>query len=150
MSDDSKQSLIVLSVLATITIIVGGAYLLYQADSANVGQTQTSQPSEITSSDKDENGCYTTATVRSHYGESGCVDFYVGYVYETSAGTKFIDEKVDYQNGFVVYIPRGSDFSTVDLAQFKDRRIKVSGTIQEYNGYPEIEASTYEQVKIYD
>lgn len=93
--------------------------------------------------------CYTPENVREHYGETHCVDFTVGYTYETSAGTKFIDEKQDYQNGFVVYVPAGSNFSSVDLNQFDGKKVSATGLIKEYNGYPEIEATEYSQVSVY-
>lgn len=99
-------------------------------------------------SDKNSNGCYTTDLVRSHYGETGCVEFTVGYTYETRAGTKFIDEKVNYKDGFVVYVPRDSNFSTVDLESLQGKKIRVTGLITEYNGYPQIEATDYSQVKV--
>lgn len=111
--------------------------------------SQADNDPEPPPSDRDNNGCYTPDNVRKHYGETDCVDFSVGYTYVTSAGKKFIDEKQDYTSGFVVYIPRNSNFSSVDLAQFGGKKIKATGLIKEYNGYPEIEATEYSQVKVY-
>ena len=116
----------------------------YAASTYSEVQTPAPPPS-----DKDENGCYTPSTVRKHYGETDCVVFTVAYTYETSAGTKFIDEKVDYKNGFAVYIPRDSNFSTVELSQFEGKKIKATGLISEYNGSPQIEATEYSQVTIF-
>lgn len=99
--------------------------------------------------DKDSNGCYTPETVRKHYGETDCVDFQVGYTHETSAGTKFIDEKVDYSSGFVAYIPWDSAANDIDLSAIDGKNIRVSGYIQQYNGYPEIVVNNRSQVGVY-
>lgn len=146
-----------------IIIVIAGAiasasYVSYKNNQPNslVGSSSHTESGSSNSgkklsspNGKDANGCYTPATVRDHYGENDCVDFTVGYTYETSAGTKFIDEKQDYQDGFVVYIPYNSAFSSVDLSQFEGKQIKASGLIKKYNGYPEIEADDYSQVSIY-
>jgi hypothetical protein len=155
-SKDDKLTIITISVVILAVVTAGAVFALYKHDQAPVSPGRSTENSSLTEtkpspppSDKDENGCYTPDTVRKHYGEIDCVDFNVGYTYETSAGTKFIDEKQDYQNGFVIYIPSNSTFSSVDLGQFDGKQIKASGLIKEYNGYPEIEASEYSQVRIY-
>lgn len=156
MSEDTKLAVIAVSVVAVLVTIVGGFYLLYKAnhptETYKADASSSSEQAEAVEppSDKNTNGCYTPETVRNHYGETDCVDFQVGYTFETSGGTKFIDEKVDYQNGFVVYIPRDSEFSTVALSQFDGKTVKVTGLINSYNGYPQIEATSYSQVKIYE
>jgi len=130
-------------------IVLISAYVV-KGNNQSTNNTIISDPSPAPPpSDKDENGCYTPSTVRKHYGETDCVVFTVAYTYETSAGTKFIDEKVDYKNGFAVYIPRDSNFSTVELSQFEGKKIKATGLISEYNGSPQIEATEYSQVTIF-
>jgi len=92
--------------------------------------------------------CFTTNNVRNNYGKNSCVEFKIGYTYETKAGTKFLDEKSNYTEGFVVYIPRDSEYSSIDLNTMKNKNIRVYGLIKEYQGYPEIVVTEYSQVKI--
>lgn len=158
----NNRDLIFWSIIATTAVVVVLGFLGYlwvgnnsKSTNSNVDNTyKASTTTEVQTpapppSDKDENGCYTPSTVRKHYGETDCVVFTVAYTYETSAGTKFIDEKVDYKNGFAVYIPRGSNFSTVELSQFDGKKVKATGLIKEYNGSPQIEATEYSQVTIF-
>ncbi len=154
MKSDEKASAILI-VGATFLVIAGAlGYVVWNSHRNGLPSSEgtsvvAQRESPPPPSDKNENGCYTPETVRNHYGENDCVEFNVGYTYETSAGTKFIDEKQDYQNGFVVYIPNGSNFSSVSLEQFNGKTIKVTGLIKQYNGYPEIEATEYSQVSVY-
>jgi hypothetical protein len=147
-------------------IILIGAFFYVQhvrnVDKSNQTQTQQSiapsTPNNPPSnpnpspppSDKDANGCYTPDTVRNHYGETACVDFNVGYVYEDSAGTKFIDQLTNYTSGFVGYVPYNSDANDIDLSQLDGKNIKITGYIQQYDGYPEIVVNELSQVQIYN
>lgn len=95
------------------------------------------------------NGCYTAQEASSHVGQTGCVDYHVGYTYETSAGTKFLDQYQDYSSGFVGYIPYNSSAEQdINLNDYNDKDIQVSGTIATYNGYTEIEIDNSSQVMI--
>jgi len=145
---------IILGIILTVTVGVI-AYDIHNANASVPPSAKTQSNSNVVtaatpqSNDKDTNGCYTPATVREHYGETACVDYIVGYVYETSAGTKFIDEKVDYYSGFVGYIPYYAAASNINLQSIDGKKVKVSGYIQEYNGYPEIVINDLSQVGVY-
>jgi hypothetical protein len=94
-------------------------------------------------------GCYTALQASNHIGESGCVDFHVSYVYETSAGTKFVDQYQDYARGFVGYIPYNSSAeSDINLSDYSDKDVRVSGNITTYKGYTEIEIDNNDQVSL--
>lgn len=140
----------------TRVIVIGAVLLIFGLWTLNSNQTKKTENkfdlSKITTTadtpktEKNSNGCYTTDVVRNHYGENACVEFTVGYTYKTKAGTKFIDEKVNYKDGFVIYVPRDSNFSTVDLEKLKGKTLRVTGLIEEYSGYPQIKATEYSQV----
>jgi hypothetical protein len=146
-------SLGIASVIIAAIFIFGGGGSGSEVNSVtnNYNNTPASSTPAIppANPDKDANGCYTPSTVRKHYGENACVDFYATYTYTTSAGTKFIDEKTDYNNGFVVYIPRNSNASTLGLNQFINKNIKVTGYISQYGGHPQIEVTNPDQLSIY-
>jgi cytoskeletal protein RodZ len=176
MSDDQKRAIIILSAIGCIILVIvavivikhikgnnealGGSqstqYLTSSSDSngssSTTGSSTTTGSSSTTTatSDKDANGCYTPATVRNHYGETACVDFNVGYTSQDSAGTKFIDQLTNYTAGFVGYIPWNSSANDINLSQLDGKNIKITGYIQEYDGYPEIVINELSQVGIYN
>jgi hypothetical protein len=117
--------------------------------SASNSQPTNSLTVSPPSSGKDSNGCYTPDNVRKHYGETACVDYNVGYVYETRSGTKFLDQLSNYTAGFVGYIPYDSNANNMDINSLDGKNIKVSGYIQQYNSYPEIVINDPAQVSVY-
>lgn len=144
---DSGKRNNIIAALIVIGAIIG--YFAIVSSGGSDGEITKHQTTDSTSSSS-TSSCYTPDNVRDHYGENGCVEFTVGYTYETAAGTKFIDEKEDYQNGFVIYIPKGSSFSDTDLGQYEGKKVRVSGVIRQHNGYPEIIATDESQVEILD
>lgn len=94
--------------------------------------------------------CYSAEHATEHKNEDGCVDFSVGYTYESSAGNKFIDQYEDYKSGFIVYIPSSTTASKLDLNQFNGKDIRVSGQISDYYGSTEIVVTDVSQIKIYE
>ncbi len=141
MSDLKKEEYIWGTVVLVCLALVLSGFIVFKFAHRNT--------SDIPQSDRDTNGCYTPDTVRKHYGETDCVDYNVGYTYRTSAGTKFLDQLVNYSSGFVGYIPRGSAASGIDLSAVDHKNIKVTGLIQKYSGYPEIIINDLSQVSIY-
>jgi hypothetical protein len=149
-------------VIAGILVIAGISHVSQHRniplppDTGNSGGTQNPTPDPGTSplppppSDKDANGCYTPNTVRNHYDENACIDYNVGYTYEDYAGTKFIDQLVNYTAGFVGYVPYNSAAQGIYLDQLQGKNIKVSGVITQYKGYPEIVINSLDQVRIYN
>ncbi len=107
------------------------------------------QSNTLPVSDLNANGCYSAEKAKGHKNENACVDFLVGYTYESSAGNKFIDQYQDYTSGFIVYIPSGSSASNVVLSQFNDKTLKVTGDIVDYRGSTEIIVTDLSQIKIY-
>src|SRR5665213_1871171 len=49
-------------------------------------------------------GTITAAQAWNHVGQLETVQFHVAYAFTDSAGTEFLDQKVDYTHGFVVTI----------------------------------------------
>ena len=140
--------------ITTFSVLIIAIFVIFihndiKSNSSDIPIT-TENSSYPPPSDRDVNGCYTPKTVRKHYGETDCVVYSVGYTYETSAGTKFLDEKVNYKAGFVGYIPRGSAASSIDINALRGKKIKVTGKIQEYKGYPEIIITDSSQVGVYN
>ena len=145
MDNDKKNS-----VIASIIIIVAlVSFFAIIASRGSEGEISNSQTTDSTLAEPTST-CFTPENVRDHYAENGCVEFTVGYTYETAAGTKFIDEKEDYKNGFVIYIPKDSAFSDTELSQYEGKNVRVSGLISQYSGYPQITATDEGQVEILD
>lgn len=133
--------------VSLLGLVVWNSHRLDLKESGTESSVTTTDP-PLPPSDRNENGCYTPETVRNHYNETGCVEYTVGYVYETSAGTQFLDEKEDYQNGFVGYIPYNAE--KLDINSLLGKDIQVSGDIQEYKGYPQIVINQASQVRVYE
>lgn len=145
---------------ATILILAGLAVFLYYYPSTSPTlaspssivtppqKTVAAQPTPPPS-DLNQNGCYTTATALKHVGEIACVDFHVGYVFESSRGDKYIDEFTNYSTGMGAYIPSDSPANIVDLSQYMGKDISVSGMIANYKGAPQIVIATSSQLSIY-
>jgi len=114
-------------------------------------ESSTVEPNKVTEpvSDLNSNGCYSAEKAKDHKGEDACVDFLVGYTYESSSGNKFIDQYQDYSSGFIVYIPSSSSANNTDLSQFNNKNIKVTGLIADYYGSTEIIVTELSQIKIY-
>lgn len=84
--------------------------------------------------------CLSAADTWSHVGEVRCVVFYPTY-FANSGRNFFIDEKKDYQNGFVIYMYGNYNWNDF-LAAYKDKgEILVCGTITTYQGHPQIKAT---------
>jgi hypothetical protein len=158
MDDDKQVWLRILGVAVFIAVVLlcADLYALHVRNtqgtlkssfsSPSTGQVSSTTPPQT--SDTDSNGCFTSDTVREHEGVNGCVDFKVGYTYTSSKGNKFIDQYQNYTSGFAVYIPSTSAASGVNLSQFDNKNVKVSGYIQDYQGGPEIIVTDLSQIKI--
>ncbi|MEI6756173.1 MAG: hypothetical protein WCK80_04145 [bacterium] len=144
--DNDKKNSIIASIIIIVALVSFFAIIAARGSEGEISNSQTtdSNLAEPTST------CFTPENVRDHYSENGCVEFTVGYTYETAAGTKFIDEKEDYKNGFVIYIPKDSAFSDTELSQYEGKKVRVSGLISQYNGYPQISVTGESQVEILD
>jgi len=167
MKDNNNRSLWIIASLIIIPLII--LLIIKNNDRRNTSAKNTSssspsipidmpntntQPTNTVTvapppSDKDSNGCYTPDNVRKHYGETACVDYNVGYVYETRSGTKFLDQLSNYTSGFVGYIPYNSNANNININSLNGKNIKISGYIQQYNGYPEIIINNPSQVDLY-
>jgi DNA/RNA endonuclease YhcR with UshA esterase domain len=109
-----------------------------------------SMPQQVSTLSISDSACYSAEQARDHKNEDGCVNFHVGYAYESSAGNKFIDQYEDYTTGFIVYIPSGSSASKLNLDQFNGKDIRVSGKVVDYGGATEIIVDDISQIKIYE
>lgn len=156
MNEDKNTFYWVVAII--VAVIAGVIYFSNKNSNSTVQTTPPITPSDSASttvatnaesSDLDSNGCFTSKNVRDHEGENGCVDFHVSYTYESSKGNKFIDEFQDYSSGFSIYIPVSSSASNVDLNQFNDKDIKVTGEISNYQGGPQVIVTNLSQIKIY-
>ena len=143
MSDSSQTKPKQTETILRIVIIVAVAILalwLFSSIASPAVKTITSKDSE----------CYSAEAAEDYKGENGCVNFNVGYTYESSSGNKFIDQYEDYETGFIVYIPYNSPASKLSLDQFEGKNIKVSGDITDYYGATEIIVTEASQITIYE
>lgn len=83
--------------------------------------------------------CLSASDAWSHIGEKRCVVFSYTYL-ACSNGYCFLDEKENYNNGFVAFFGRYNMYSWNNfVATYKGKGpILVCGTIYSYNGHPEI------------
>ena len=93
--------------------------------------------------------CLTAAESWNHIGEKACVIFYPRS-FAKSGNYYFIDEKEDYKNGFVVFFASKNSISWDDFVKkYKvGKNLKVTGTIERYEGHPEIKITSLSQIEI--
>lgn len=140
---DEDKSIFYGGLAIIVAVIVGVVYFSNQHDKQPPPVAPTVSPGSVNNP-----SCYTSNEASNHEGESGCVDFHVGYVYESSRGNKFLDESQNYTSGFSVYIPSDSSASNIDLNQYDGKNIEVTGEITNYNGAPEIIVTDPSQIKV--
>ena len=99
--------------------------------------TTSPQPSVISASD-----------ASSFIGQTKTVRFHVAYTHTDSAGTEFLDQDVDYTQGFIVTIfsSEVANFPTDPASTYDGQTIDVTGPISTYDGYTEILNPTRIQV----
>ncbi len=82
--------------------------------------------------------CLTASESWSHIGETRCVVFHPGWL-AYSGRNFFIDEKKNYESGFVVYMYGNYNWNNFYSTYAKDQ-ILVCGQITSYQGHPQIKA----------
>ena len=90
--------------------------------------------------------CFTAAQSWNEIGQTGCVQFLVGYTYVSAAGNAYLDQYADYSTGFGVWIPAGYSFGSADTAKYAYQTIDVTGVITSYDGAPQIEVTDSSQI----
>ena len=91
----------------------------------------------------------TDAWLYAGSGKTYCVVFHPGYFYHTGYGMMFINEKEDYQNGFVAPLMKYYMISWDDLlARYRVDKIAVTGELVWYEGHPEIKVYDLSQITI--
>jgi hypothetical protein len=92
--------------------------------------------------------CFTASQAANEIGQSGCVQFNVGYTFVSSAGNAYLDQYQNYSSGFEVWIPAGYSFGSSATTQYANETIQVSGTISSYEGAPQIEVTDPSQITL--
>jgi hypothetical protein len=92
--------------------------------------------------------CFTASQAWNEIGQSGCVQFNVGYTYVSSAGNAYLDQFSDYSTGVAVWIPAGYSFGAGDTIKYANQTIRVSGVITSYEGAPQIEVTSPSQISL--
>ena len=139
-------------IVATIVIfIVGVALLSWLVPTISNSGTDdhSTQITTVTQDKKD--GCISAAETWNNIGKYTCVVFYP-QKFAQSGGYYFIDEKEDYTKGFVVFIGKKNIIPWSDfLARYKvGKKIKVTGTIELYKGYPQIKVYDLSRIQVMD
>ncbi len=99
---------------------------------------------EIADGKKNGSVCLTAAESWRNIGKKTCVVFHPSYLYRTGSGYLFLDEKVDYKNGFVAFFVYRNmmSWNTFTAKYGSVNLVAVSGEISSYQGHP--------QIKVYD
>jgi DNA/RNA endonuclease YhcR with UshA esterase domain len=86
----------------------------------------------------------------SHLGETVTVEGTVVAVFTSSKGNTFLNFGAAYPNQtFTGWVPRSSELSGAPLlATLQGKRVKLTGTIELYNGRPEIRLMHERQIEI--
>ena len=138
------------SIVAIIIILVACAGLLsWIIPTLTKPEEPINQGTSISQGGKTESNCITAAEAWSNIGKNTCVIFYPGK-FAKSNGYFFIDEKEDYKNGFVVFIGKKNLISWENfLSKYNvGKKIKVSGTIEKYEGHPQIKVYSLDKITV--
>jgi|GEM_PF-3481355 hypothetical protein len=92
--------------------------------------------------------CFTAAQAWNEIGQSGCVEFNVGYTHTSSRCNAYLDQYSNYTTGIEVWIPDGCNLGASLIRSYAGKTIDVSGTITLYDGAPEIEVTSASQVSL--
>ena len=124
----------------------------------NISQNNTRQVSTAdfnnsanpvsTSNNRVNSSCHSGDQASSYYNQSTCIDFTVQSVYESRKGNKFLNQYSNYSSGFSVYIPNNSSASSLNIDEYLNKEIIVSGTVTKYRGGPQITVETASQVQL--
>ena len=92
--------------------------------------------------------CFTASQAWNEIGQSGCIEFNVGYTYVSSAGNAYLDQYANYSTGIEVWIPAGYSFGAGDTTKYANQTIRVTGVITSYEGAPQIEVTSPSQISL--
>ena len=140
-------ALIILALVATVVVVGAHAANTTSTTRPSVSATSPSstKPPETTIASTKTTKTPGPVTITgsqawNHIGQFETVKFYVGYTYTDASGTEFLDQYVNYQNGFVVtiYATDLSAFSFDPSAACLYQTIEVSGYVSTYDNFVEI------------
>lgn len=94
------------------------------------------------------NKCIQPKEAINFLGKIVCIEYFVAYPYKSSKGNIFLNEKLNYKDGFTVWIPADSvkNFSSDPFVKYGYKNIQVTGEIKMYKGQLEIIANTEDQI----
>ena len=92
--------------------------------------------------------CFTASQAWHEIGQSGCIQFTVGYTYVSAAGNAYLDQYSDYSTGIGVWIPSGYSFGSNATTEYANKTIRVTGVITSYEGAPQIEVTHSSQISV--
>ena len=141
------------SIVAIIAILFVGWGLLSCISSAisSSSKESTSRDSYSYSAPKStvDDGCLSAKDTWNNIGKNTCVIFSPAK-FARSKGYYFIDEKANYTDGFVVFVGKKDIMSWNNFLIKYDvgKKIKVTGTIEMYQGHPEIKVYNLSQISV--
>lgn len=117
----SQRSLCVLGSLLFVVLLLAA------------GCTASDQSSQVS-----DPSCLTSRQAMTSVGKTACVEFFVGNPSQLK-GEVFLNEMANYTNGFQAVILTESLANFKDpVSQYRNKTIRVSGLIVEYDGHPGI------------
>jgi hypothetical protein len=112
-------------------------------------QEKLREETEIARKKQSGEVCLSAAESWDNIGKNTCVAFHPDYFYSTGYGRMFINEQQDYRNGFVAPLMYNYMISWDNLlASYRVSMVAVSGTIERYEGHPEIKVYNLNQITI--
>jgi DNA/RNA endonuclease YhcR with UshA esterase domain len=127
-----------------IAVIIAGIGLIYlwgKHHQHNVTPSASSSPNS-------GSAVLTADQAWNHIGDSATVQYQVGYATADSKGDEFLNQKQNYLSGFtaVIFASDLSTFQNDPEATYGGATIDVTGTIQSYEGHPEIVVNDPSQI----
>ncbi len=115
-----------------------------RSSSISASQTSAGQRPKWISSDSN---VIQWTQAASYAGQSKTVEGTIVYSY-MSGSNVFLDFRNPYQGYFYAYIPSASNFGFSPASFYLNKEVRVTGTIQMYNGSPEIIVNSPSQIEV--
>jgi hypothetical protein len=136
-----RHTLILLVIFSVFVALSSGACT---SQDENVNQppvgTQSDQSTAIP--------CLTSREAMTSVGKTACVEFFVGNPSQIKKEV-FLNEMADYTKGFqAVILPDSLGNFNDPVSQYRNKTVRVSGLIVEYDGHPGIIVSSQSDITV--
>jgi len=134
---------------ALILLVISVVFVFLSAGACSSQDENANQPPVSTQTDQSNAiPCLTSREAMNSVGKTACVEFYVGNPSQFKKEV-FLNEMADYTKGFqAVILPESLGNFNDPVSQYRNKTVRVSGLIVEYDGHPGIIVSSQSDITV--